>query len=201
MKAILLACVVLSVCLLLTSFLPSSRRLDADTFSAQELSQLRPGDVILRRGYGMVSDYIVSFLGERRAITHCGILLKKGNEWQVFHTESNQKYNGTILQKLEIYAKQSHPGSLVVVRPKGSVKQNELVLRQCEYQLKNPKPFDLGFNYLDSTNYYCAELLRNIYLEAYGEDLLPARKRITKEMEVLKMDNFLNPRYFEVVVE
>ena len=61
------------------------------SLSDEEVDLLQDGDIILRKGYGIVSENIAKYLDEEYVISHCGIVVKsqKGNYF-VIHSVSGR---------------------------------------------------------------------------------------------------------------
>lgn len=51
-----------------------------------DVSLLHDGDIILRKGSGMISDFIAASMKDLLPYSHCGILVKENNEWKVIHS-------------------------------------------------------------------------------------------------------------------
>jgi len=171
----------------------------SDSLTVQELELFQEGDILLRKGFGSVSDFIADFLDETYPVTHCAFVINTQNKSkQVLHTASNETINSIHVEPLEQYVRQSILGSLVLVRLNCSKEKKEQVLQKAYQLLAKKIPFDMGFNDRDDQALYCIELMRNIFLDIFNEDLLPKRSR-KNTIDVLSMDNFLNSVHFEVI--
>jgi hypothetical protein len=172
----------------------------SDTLSKTEINLLQDGDILLRKGYGAVSDYIADFLKEKYAVTHCGFIVNSNSSNpNVLHTISNDKVNGMFLEPLGAYAKQSQWSSLVVVRLKSDSIKIKAVLAKANDLLKQKIPFDMGFNDKNSETLFCLEMMRNVFLEVYKKDLI-SKRCIRQTIDVLSMDNFFDSTNFEVII-
>jgi hypothetical protein len=164
-----------------------------------ELNSLKEGDILLRKGYGWVSDRIADLLNEKIRITHCGLILTQGySEPHVLHTISDDNVNGMFVEALTAYLKQSQQGSLVGIRLKGSVEKTKEVVVESKRLLSKKVPFDLGFNDADSSSFYCAELFAHVFKNVFHRDILPERINLYG-VNAIRMRNFLNPKEFEVL--
>ena len=170
-----------------------------DNLSSAELATLQEGDLLLRKGYGWVSDRIADYLEEEYPVTHCALVLRTGyEEPQVLHSLSNEKVNGIFIEPLSNYLSESQAGSLVAIRIKGTAEERALVIREAKRLLAKKIPFDMAFNDADTTELYCAELMGYIFYRVYGKDLLP-EKSSAFGLKAIRMRNFFNPIYFEVL--
>lgn len=171
-----------------------------DTLHDYEIAQLQEGDIVLRKGYGAVSDFIAIYLNEDYPVTHCAFFLREGYpEPTVLHTVSNDNTNGVFTEPLRRYVEQSKVGSIAVVRLKGEAEKKREVLAQAKDMLRKGIKFDMGFNDNDTTEMYCAEMMRHIFKKVYNEDLLSKRAQ-KYGLDVIHMNNFFNPQYFETVL-
>lgn len=172
----------------------------ADTMPLHEINQLQEGDIVLRKGYGSVSDFIAVYLNEDYPVTHCAFLLRQGYaQPQVLHTVSNDKTEGMFVEPLTDYVAQSKIGSIAVVRLKGSDDKRQQVLAEAKNLLAKGIKFDMKFDDNDTTEMYCAEMMRHVFRKVYQEDLLSKRAQ-KYGLDVIQMDNFFNPKYFQVVL-
>lgn len=171
----------------------------SDSLTAGELEQLQEGDILLRKGFGSISDFIADFLAEKYPVTHCAFVINtQSKSKQVLHTASNEIANSLYIEPLEQYVRQSALGSLVLVRLNYSTQKKQAVSQKAHQLLAKKIPFDMGFDDRDNQALYCIELMRDIFLAVFEEDLLP--KRTSKNtIDVLSMDNFFNPLHFEVI--
>lgn len=130
--------------------------------SPAEQQKIQEGDIILRAGFGYVSDRILSYLDERCPVSHCGIVDSTVDGWRVIHTVSSQisGIDGMQADPLGRFVKHSRPGSLIVVRPKGlDDNTKEEIANEARGYLAQKLPFDDGFDPYDHTSLYCTELI------------------------------------------
>lgn len=172
------------------------KNLPSDSLTQAELMQLRDGDLLLRRGYGTISDFIADYLEEKYPLTHAGILLDaQTSSPKVMHCIANKESNGIIVETLANYCQASQAGSLVAVRLKGKQDQQEAVLKIANNIRKSNPPFDFSFNHNCDSALYCLELIRNVYLQLFQKDYFSNTKS-ADGISVLRMNNFFNEQYF-----
>ncbi len=167
--------------------------------SQAETALLREGDILLRRGYGAVSDFIADFLEETYAVTHCGFVLKyPNNKLYILHIISDLDSNGVRTESLQTYINDSQLNSLAAVRLKTTVEKRQAVLGEI-YKLKAANMrFDMGFNDYESTEMYCAEMSRYVIQNVIKKDVLPDRAR-KLGIDVTRMSNFFDSKHFEII--
>ena len=167
--------------------------------SKEEIALLQDGDIILRHGYGFVSDAITTTLKED--VSHCAILVKDDNSFKVIHSvsQSLSDYDGVQTQGLKRFINDSKLNSVIVLRYK--FKENDdrtLISQRARHYLDMQVSFDNSFDINDSTEFFCSELLWKVFLDAYNIDIFED-KYGKDNREFLKFDVFQNPKYFELV--
>lgn len=183
-----------------TSFTKTPSNRPHDSLTPEEIAQLQHGDVLLRKGYGMVSDFITDFLKEKYTITHCGFVIRPtpDDSIKILHTVANDYSKGMLIEPLEDYIANSQIPSLAAVRPKFSAAQKQRALDQAFDLLHRNVEFDMEFDDTDSSQLYCVEMVRNAYFRVVKKDILP-RRIARMGIEVTQMSNFFEPKYFEVL--
>lgn len=177
----------------------SKKEIATAELSNYELQILKEGDILLRKGYGWISDRIADLLDEKIRITHCGLILTKGySEPQVLHTMSDNNFSGIFVEPLSEYLKQSQKGSMIGIRLKREPDKTEAIISESKRLLAKKIPFDLAFNDADSSSFYCAELFAHIFRNVLRRELLPEKINIYG-LKAIRMRNFLNPLEFEVL--
>ncbi|MCH2022614.1 MAG: hypothetical protein MK207_09075 [Saprospiraceae bacterium] len=178
---------------------PSKKNKANASLSNEEIALLKDGDIILRKGFGTISDFISIYLNETYPVTHCAFYLYNGlNNPMVLHTVSNDSVSGMFTEPLKNYIHQSQSGTIAVVRLKGTDNQKKGVLNEAKRLLKKEVPFDMAFNDYDSTHMYCAEMMCTVFRNVYQKDLLPERA-IYSGVDVIRMRNFFNPDNFDII--
>ncbi len=171
------------------------------TFTDDEFRLLQDGDIILRHGYGLVSDIIVETLQEEYEISHCAIITIEGNRYRIIHSvsQSISDYDGVQDQALRPFINQSHKNSAIIVRFKSPYKDaGARISRRAKYYLDQQVPFDHSFDITDDKELYCSELIWKIIMDEFEIDIFPDRSPETKKY--LNFDNFYNSEFFEVIL-
>lgn len=153
---------------------PSSYK--GDRLSSEEVALLHDGDIILRKGFGFVSNKITEILNEPYRLSHCGIVVADTNESYVIHSVSStlSDYDGLQSCSLKKFAAESKANSIVVVRfvDTAFASSNTIVADAKKY-LRERVPFDNKFDLTDNDKMYCTELVWKILLDNYGIDIYP----------------------------
>lgn len=182
----------------MTFFQTSAHSSPPDSLNLQEHTQLQAGDVLLRRGYGLISDYIIATLQEPCAISHCGLLVYQEGKWSVLHTASSASHNGILVEPLTTYIHQSQAHSLVACRPNCTPQQRQQLLALAAIYQQKKIPFDYSFDDQNGDALYCTELLRNLFLKAFKQDYLPLHYQ-RGGLSLLGFQNFFDSSKFTIL--
>ncbi len=169
--------------------------------SKDEYKLIKDGDIILRHGYGFVSDMIVQTLEEDLAISHCAIIVKNDSAINVIHSVSQtvSDFDGVQVQDIRQFVHESKMNSIIVLRYRYNDKQNAAsVSERASYYLDRRIPFDLSFNIEDTTRFFCTEFIWKVFLDALEVDIFE-RKYGNNQKEFYKFDVFFDTELFEVV--
>lgn len=171
------------------------------TLTGDEKRLLLTGDIIMRRGDGLVSDGIAKMLQEPFDITHCGVILEEQCKLWVVHAMQDKErgVDGIFAQSLDQFVAESRLGSVIVVRYKPTQDRTPLLTERIHYYLKQDIPFDLGFDAADSTEFYCSELLQHLFLETYGVDIFPITLSVPTA-DLLKYTHLFDTTAFQPVL-
>lgn len=171
-----------------------------DSLSTNELQKLQHGDILLRRGYGFISEFIADFLGETYPVTHCGFVVRYPDNDSIFilHSMADDKNDGVFIQPLRAYLRESQLGSIAAVRLREPITMRQAIVNKAFTLIEKKIPFDMAFNDKDTTKLYCAEMMQFVFHRTIQKDLFP--DRATKMgMDVVRMSNFFNKENFEVL--
>jgi hypothetical protein len=173
--------------------------------SKAEIDSLHDGDIILRHGYGLVSDEIVETLNHDINISHCAILTKDtNNQFIIIHSvsQSLSDFDGVQSQDLKSFIKDSKPNSVIVVRYKFKPgEDSSLIGKKAKYYLAKRIPFDMDFDLKDSTKIYCAELLWRIFKYNYNYDCFDTdHPELHGKNYHLTFYPFLDTAHFKIII-
>jgi Permuted papain-like amidase enzyme, YaeF/YiiX, C92 family len=168
----------------------------------EEIAMIEDGDIILRHGYGLVSDGIVETMQEKWELSHCAILWKDSasGEIKVIHSvsQSLSECDGVQVQSLKRFIHDSQENSIMLVRfkaPDGMTQKN--ISTRGQYYLGRQIPFDHSFDIDDTARFYCSELLWQVVLDEYDVDIFKGKNNEQKDH--LKFDNFYASENFDVI--
>lgn len=164
----------------------------------EQRALLRHGDIIMRRGYGMVSRMIATRLEGAYNLSHCGVVIERERRLYVLHTVSSNvsDIDGVQIQPLDDFVRQSKPGSIAVTRLIDSSDVSILIRESLRY-LEAQVPFDHNFDLHDASTLYCSELLWRSLKEGGGHDIYSGL--YDQEGAWFSFDAFFNPEYFTEV--
>jgi len=168
--------------------------------SADEKKLIRNGDIILRYGHGLVSDYIVNKFEEPYAISHCGIICKNHNNLKVIHSESSSflSEEGIQVQELDSFTDAGHKNSIIIVRyNRCKPEEFNKITKAAQYYLDKKIPFDYAFNPNDTTTMFCSEIIWHVFKDAFNRDIFLNDKN---ETDFNQFKNFYDTAQFDIII-
>jgi hypothetical protein len=161
---------------------------------------LEEGDIILRRGSGILSSYIITKLNDSLPVSHCGIITKNKDQFYVIHSILSEEkgIKGVTKEPLDEFILDALLKSLVIVRQKQSAKYKLDFVNRAEAILNAQIPFDPLFDIQTKEKMYCTEIVWHISKELLKEDIFKEKVK-AGNIELLRFNNFFNPTYFEVI--
>ncbi len=169
----------------------------------EEYAMLKDGDLILRHGYGLVSDGIANTMNEEFHVSHCAILVQSDTAihgFRVIHSvsQSLSPWDGVQEQHFPRFIKDSQRNSIMVVRFKHVNDSTRHIISDAALSyLDRRVPFDHAFDISDTNKLYCSELPWLIIKNEFGIDIF--KDQYNEEKDHMKFSNFWNPEHFEVV--
>lgn len=167
------------------------------SLSDEEAGLLQDGDIILRKGYGFVSENITKYLNEEYIVSHCGIIIKsaEGKNFVIHSVSGSLDYeDGVQICSLKRFCRESIPNSIIVTRLKSEDRTR--ISQSAKEYLKKKVPFDSKFNLGDQAEIYCSELVWKILLDNYNINVYPINKRPDNVL----FQPFYDPQWFDVIL-
>ncbi len=171
-----------------------------DRLAKNELVMLRSGDIILRRGFGLVSASIATSLNEDFSVSHCGIVdVDSNGNVRVIHSVSSSLSDFDGLQDCTIdeFCKESKENSLMVVRFRDTADVPLANLaKTAQTYLDRKIPFDGVFDITENDEMYCSEMVWSALKENYGYDIYPDKSKTA----VIKFGPFFDTVHFQRII-
>lgn len=166
------------------------------------MDSLKDGDIILRQGFGIVSESISKTLSEEFRISHCAIVRRPNSDSIVIiHSVSSSLSDVDGVQTCEInkFIQESQPNTIIVVRFKSNDgKPNSLISNRADYYLRQNIPFDGSFDVKDSTEFFCTELIWKVLKDEYNKDILNIDR--PDQLDANKFSVFWDSPHFDVII-
>lgn len=142
--------------------------------------QLKPGDIIIRKGNGPLSDHIMH--NTKEEYTHCGIIVKEGDVWKVIHslgeTASDQETDGVQMMDLSEFVKHGADSMLYICRPIFADSLEYKIPGRAYHYLEQKVPFDHRFSLFSPEKFYCSELLFYVFKDVNnGKNVFVVKKQ------------------------
>jgi hypothetical protein len=163
-----------------------------------DLSQLRSGDIIVKRGKGLVSKKITSTLSEPIPLSHCGVIVREGDSLHVIHSLAKEitGIDGVQKMPMPLFLDDCIKGYVYVVRYSKEDRQDAIAASAGEF-LRRQVPFDYQLNNKDAASVTCSELVYWNLKEATGKDCLD--KLVIDNREVFAFNSLLDTRNFKTI--
>ena len=200
-KAILAKGFILLTALLLAgNRRPPDEQINSYTLTQVEKQQLEEGDFILRRGHGLVSNWIVHYLDQTYDVSHIGVLVREDKRWQVISALSSAvaDFDGMQKASLDAFTDQSHRNKLMVSRLGAPKNIRSQIANQANKYLEQKTPFDHHFDHSDPSAFYCTELPWHIIQDLEAD--VSFKKGQLKDRIYLLFSTFWDPNHFKVVL-
>lgn len=172
------------------------------SLSKSELALIKDGDIILRHGFGLVSDFIVKSQNSDIGISHCAIITKENGKFIVIHSvsQSLSDFDGVQKQSLENFIKDSQENSVIIVRYKLADSTHlDKIGARAKYYLRKKVPFDNKFDIEDSSEIYCSELIWKVFNDEYKDDIFLSPDK-QKKYDITKFHAFLDSARFKIII-
>ncbi len=164
-------------CLLFTLFAcsnsPQPGRITNQDLDLIEKSVL-PGDIILRKGHGLVSNFIALNYGGKHTMSHCGIVTKTEGKLFVIHCISGQiaRHDGVIKEPLKEFVSLNSTTRLKLFSISNQTIEGQQKLTASAEQYASLNiPFDHNFDLSDTNSMFCIELITCCMQKAYKNRL------------------------------
>ena len=130
-------------------------------------SLLREGDVVFRRGSGLISRAVLA-ADEDGQFSHIGIVVRKGNDWMVVHAVPGEpEFKGDSdrvkMEPITSFFCSEKAKSGAVMRVKADSTVCCSAARRAKALYHKRVLFDHAYDLQDSTRMYCTELIEYVY--------------------------------------
>lgn len=157
-------------------------------------SAAKNGDLLLTRGSGFISTFIVNTLREKQAVSHIGIVVRDNDSFFVLHILPDRENNKIRKETLYKFFDDTIPDSAILIRVKNAP-GDSIAQSAVAYYEKNNISFDYYFDLKSAHKMYCTEYVWNVLRDATGRDVL--NKVTIKGNTYLGFASFLNSNHFE----
>jgi len=161
--------------------------------------QFEHGDIVLKRGKGIVSKKMISALGEEVPYSHLGIYYQKADTAFLIHSLSggDNQQDGVQAISINDFVGSAKPDAVLFVRRKASVEMRNKFAEEAFNLAEKKVGFDLDFDMRDSNRIYCTELAYWSFKKA-GDSLEFKTKNIGG-VPVILFETLRNEDYFEIL--
>lgn len=163
------------------------------------IEQVQEGDILLRQGIGPMSTQIVRVMAEKNTFSHCAIVCRINDTLKVIHSISPalSETDGVQTQNLYDFFCDVADSNIAIVRPKMDSIQKTKFVSEARRYLSQKIHFDHSFNFDDTSNFSCSELVYYCYKHSAPSN--PFLFKVQDNTKLLKFDSFFNPDFFSTV--
>lgn len=160
----------------------------------------KSGDIILKKGYGLVSQTIVKALDEKIQISHCGILHKDTitNEFYIIHSVARQVSDADGVQKISLkkFVNDVKPKDFYLMRYNSNT---DFITNEALCYLEKRIPFDHKYNLDSNDELYCSEFIYKIF---FSEKQFEVFKSIEiKNKQILLFNDIFKNDEFSIIIK
>lgn len=169
---------------------------EADTY---DFTMLRGGDIIVKRGKGMLSQRIVDHLNEPIPFSHCAVVTAGTDSLYIIHSVARELtgVDGVQTVGFKQFMKDVVRGYFYVVRLKDTTVASASLDAAAKRFAARRVPFDYSLDQKDSTAMNCSEMVFWVLKNTTGRDLfnrIPVNKS-----QALAFNSLLDTANFEIV--
>lgn len=160
------------ILILLSLFLPAFWSCNDNSKSekrdfSQLISLLEEGDLLFRRGTGVVG-HIVTSMDRNGNFSHVGIVVKSREDWCVVHAvphepEFEGDFDRVKCEKLDNFVGRYPKAVVGLYRPMIEPQQVDIAVRNALRLSQKQVCFDHDYTLEDTTELYCTELIEYVY--------------------------------------
>lgn len=126
-----------------------------------QAEELKTGDLVLRSGRGMISNWFQRTNLHDKKYSHAGLVLKENDEVYVIHCYQDSDKPGLVKEELSDFINYKKCSSSAIYRYSLTVKE----LKKLELEIRNDLNAEIKFDdnfELGGTSYYCTEWVRKV---------------------------------------
>ena len=143
------------------------------------LEMLQEGDLALRRGSSMASN-IVIMMDSAATYSHIGLVTQCNGEWMVVHAVPDERDDGGVdtikADPIATFFLPSRAERGAIMRLDVDSAIRHRAAREAMALVERRVKFDHDYNWTDTTQLYCTQLVQQCYLKA-GVDVAQGRKQ------------------------
>lgn len=170
--AVLALVVAANGCLVLKAFSPKGIRLTQPPAVEQRNVRLRNGDLVFRRGYGLVSDLLCNSGRREQRFSHAGIVWLEQGRTFVWHMAA-EPARGLNRTEISDFVDPDVSAEAAVYRLPLSLDTQHKLFNILSREQQLGRPFDEAFELDNGAPQYCTEWLAGLLIHSGHEVELP----------------------------
>lgn len=131
------------------------------------LLRLEEGDLLFRKGTGIVG-HIVTSVDNRGEFSHVGIVVRRGDEWQVIHAVPHEPdfegdFDRVKIESVDSFLGRYPNATIGHYRTTLASEQVAIAVLNATRLCNESIPFDHDYDLSDTTHLYCTEFVEYVY--------------------------------------
>ena len=126
---------------------------------------VRNGDLVMRRGKGLVSNWFSSCSTQDQSFSHAGVVLMKNNIPYVVHLQQDD-LSGIKMEEFSSFISDDVCSKSAIYRLDLDEKEIQTMMEEINEDLDKKISFDPEFNFENSSTMYCSEWIRHLVVQA-----------------------------------
>ena len=165
------------------------------------MQDFQNGDIIIRRGTGMISEKIMENLEEKVPLSHMGIIAEHDGEMMVAQSATRDDsiyYNDLHYATIQSFVEGADSCFCYSVRFQGPDSVRNRIVSVADSLIRKGAVFDFGFDMSEQEHIHCTEFVWLCYVGGTGEDFFP-RVEFIREKETIPLNFFLTDAHYKTV--
>ena len=120
---------------------------------------LKTGDIVLRKGKGLISQWYAGMSQRDPYFSHAGIVLNLNDTVRIISCTQDHEPSGLICEMPDQFLNHKIVEAYSVYRPAFTSHQLQRIMAELQNDLLHPYPFDSNYELNERKSYYCTEYI------------------------------------------
>lgn len=164
-----------------------------------DFTGIQTGDIILKRGFGKVSNLITHYLNEKIPISHCGIIICSSDSTFIVHSVAKgyARKDGVQTILFNDFLKDCQSNYFYIVRQKATEAERQKFASKAFEYAQQDIAFDENANNENKDQMSCTELIYWCQKDTYGKSDLTSISFANKQL--LVFNGMLDSSKYQII--